>query len=160
MGTSLLKKPGGNLSDEHRLALWQKYEDVAMHFNDLIMRWRLQAVGGLAAIVTAVGFASSETAQLVMRYRTLRLASFTLIFAWTAVAAIDLFYYRRLLEGAVSALRDLEKGTYITLTGTVDNEALGGGVWAPYAFYGLVYVPLLVVCGYSWYQVAYALPPP
>ena len=35
--------------------LWEKYEDIAMHFNDLLMRLRTQALAGIAAISTLVG---------------------------------------------------------------------------------------------------------
>ena len=31
--------------DPQLVEIWKKYEDIAMHFNDLIMRWRLQAMG-------------------------------------------------------------------------------------------------------------------
>jgi hypothetical protein len=33
------------LADQRAFEVWSKSEDVAVHFNDLIMRWRLQAVG-------------------------------------------------------------------------------------------------------------------
>ena len=45
--------------EPHLLEVWKKYEDIAMHFNDLIMRWRLQAMGGLATLVTIGGFVAN-----------------------------------------------------------------------------------------------------
>ena len=36
--------------------LWQKYEKVAMHFNDLIIRLRTQALAGVAALSALTGF--------------------------------------------------------------------------------------------------------
>ena len=41
--------------------LWEKYEEIAMHFNDLIIRLRTQALAGVAALSTLVGlFAKSD----------------------------------------------------------------------------------------------------
>jgi hypothetical protein len=38
-------------------ALWDRYENVAMHFNDLIIRLRTQALGALAGVVAISGLA-------------------------------------------------------------------------------------------------------
>jgi hypothetical protein len=35
--------------------LWAKYEDIAMHFNDLLIRLRTQALAAVAALITLVG---------------------------------------------------------------------------------------------------------
>jgi hypothetical protein len=35
--------------------LWAKYEDITMHFNDLLIRLRTQALAGVAALSTLVG---------------------------------------------------------------------------------------------------------
>jgi hypothetical protein len=32
--------------------LWEKYEEITMHFNDLIIRLRTQALAGVAAVCT------------------------------------------------------------------------------------------------------------
>ncbi len=37
-----------------RFEAWKQYESIAMHFNELIARFRLQALGGTATIA-AVG---------------------------------------------------------------------------------------------------------
>ena len=34
--------------------LWSKYEDIAMHFNELLIKLRVQALGGLTISVTLV----------------------------------------------------------------------------------------------------------
>jgi len=39
--------------------LWEKYEDIAMHFNDLIIKLRTQALAGVVALSTLVGFSQS-----------------------------------------------------------------------------------------------------
>ena len=56
---------------ELQLKAWEKREDIAMHFNDLIMRWRLQAIGGLAGFVTLAGFVVGDAASPQVRYRAM-----------------------------------------------------------------------------------------
>jgi hypothetical protein len=41
---------------KERMELWGKYEDIAMHFNELLIRLRTQALGAVATIVTAAGY--------------------------------------------------------------------------------------------------------
>ena len=42
--------------------LWEKYEEIAMHFNDLLIRLRTSALGGVAALSTLLGiFGKSGT---------------------------------------------------------------------------------------------------
>lgn len=48
--------------------LWEKYEEITMHFNELIMRWRLQAIGGLVALVMAGGAVVKDLAEEEVRY--------------------------------------------------------------------------------------------
>jgi hypothetical protein len=43
-------------------ALWAKYEDITMHFNDLLMRLRSQSLAGIAAVSTLVGLFTKEGA--------------------------------------------------------------------------------------------------
>ncbi len=40
--------------------LWEKYEDIAMHFNDLLMRLRTQTLAGIAAVSALVGVFAKE----------------------------------------------------------------------------------------------------
>ena len=41
--------------------LWEKYEEITMHFNDLIIRLRTQALAGVAALSALVGiFAKAD----------------------------------------------------------------------------------------------------
>jgi hypothetical protein len=91
-------------AEELQLQAWEKHQDVAMHFNELIMRWRLQAIGGLAGFVTLAGFVVGDTTSLHVRYRAMLILTTVIAFAWLAVGAIDLFYYSRLLQGAVVPL--------------------------------------------------------
>jgi len=112
------------LTDEQRIQLWMKYEDTAMHFNDLIMRLRLQALSGIAVIFAlasmATTFASGPitSEQMDMIFGTV----IFLIFAWVAIAILDLFYYHTLLLGAVDALLEIEEGTAITLSTRIEQR--------------------------------------
>jgi hypothetical protein len=140
------------------IELWKKYEDVAMHFNDLIMRWRLQAIGGLAGLVTLAGFVVGDAATLSVRYRAMLILSGVLTFAWVGVGLIDLFYYRRLLQGAVKALLAIERDNpRITLSTTIENEAASASTITPWVFYVCGLIPLLVIMGRAIVQL-YGLP--
>jgi hypothetical protein len=88
--------------------VWKQYEQITMHFNDLLMRIRTQALGAVAALATIVGiFAKSSDAAA--SWELVAFAFFFLTFFWIAIWAIDTFYYNKLLVGAVVAVMDLEK---------------------------------------------------
>src|SRR5688500_15957385 len=131
------KQPTGIDVDPKIVELWGKYEDVAMHFNELIMRWRLQAIGGLAGLVTLAGFVVGDAESLLVRYRAMLLLSIVLTFGWIGVGIIDLFYYRRLSQGSVDAILNLEsKIKQIDLSTAIENRARRGSKVAPWIFYG------------------------
>lgn len=81
------------------LAQWAKYEDIAMHFNTLILQFRLQAVGGLAALAT-VALVASEKAPPAVRRRSLLRVNWMMLFLWIGLGVLDLGYYNELLRGA------------------------------------------------------------
>jgi hypothetical protein len=138
-----------------QFALWSKYEDVAMHFNELIMRWRLQAIGGLAGLLTLAGFVVGDADTLHVRYRAMLIFSGMLSFGWIGVACIDLFYYRRLLQGAVDAILDLERRTdgRITLSLQIENRAQAGATVMPSLFYVLGLIPLITIAWWATHQL-------
>ncbi|ODS02929.1 hypothetical protein AUC71_12555 [Methyloceanibacter marginalis] len=86
--------------------VWKDYEQIAMHFNDLLMRLRTQALAGVAALSALIGIlGDGESAT------TWKTAAFVLAFLllyWVAIWVIDFLYYNRLLVGAVRALLDVE----------------------------------------------------
>ena len=103
-------------------ALWAKYEDITMHFNDLLMKLRSQSLAGIAAVSTLVGLFTKEGAQSLQ----LGWMAATGIFCamgvfWIAIFFLDFFYYNRLLNGAADAVIALE----IKIT---DNTANGIGI--------------------------------
>jgi len=89
--------------------LWEKYEDIAMHFNDLLLRLRSQGLAGIAAISTLVGIFTREGISDIHTDWLVATAMFVaLTFFWIAIFCLDVLYYNRLLMGAVAALVKLE----------------------------------------------------
>ena len=93
--------PNKELSTEQRGHLhdaWKVSEDVAMHFNNLLLGFRLKAIGGIAVgAVVGIGLKVGELANPVVV-----LSLFVgLAVIWLLVWAADFFYYYRLLAGAV-----------------------------------------------------------
>jgi len=154
--------PENSMSDEQRLKLWEKYEEVAMHFNDLILRLRVQALAGITAVFAlsgiAVNFAAgpATTEQWDVIFGTLLF----LIAAWIAIAILDLCYYHTLLLGAVDALLEVEENSGINLSSRIeqrfrrnrprtDDERREWGRWLaerrwPLVFYGIGLAALLI----------------
>lgn len=135
-------------------SVWEKSEDVAIHFNDLIMRWRLQAVGGLAAITTLAGFVVGDADTFRDRYKAMLMLSLFLACAWVGVAVLDLFYYRLLLLGSVRSIRKLEDQLpHIQLSTDIDLVAGKGAKVAPWIFYALGLFPLLVLMAWAGWRL-------
>jgi hypothetical protein len=87
--------------------LWEKYEDIAMHFNELIMKLRIQALAGVAALSTVAGI-FAKTIDLKLSWGIAIAVIAILCLLWIAIWIIDFTYYNKLLIGAVVALMDLE----------------------------------------------------
>ncbi len=139
---------------DYALEVWKKYEDIAVHFNDLIMRWRLQAIGGLATLVTISGFVVGDAATFTTRYRAMLILSLALASAWVGVFVIDFWYYRRLLKGAVNSLLALEKAhPTIQMSTDIEATASGSDRWAALVFYSCGLVPLLILAGWAIYNL-------
>jgi hypothetical protein len=118
---------------------WAERERVASHFNDVLMRFRLHALVGLGAIgVTAgvlLGRGAPEARCGAWSWLLVALGA-----AWSAVAFLDIFYYRRMRLGAVQAMLRLEEELPEAerFSTTIDRYAAWGARWAPGVFYGLV----------------------
>lgn len=100
-----------NESEEYYFKVWQHYEQVAMHFNDLIIKLRIQSIGGIAALATVLGIVLKTTNgnNEGFNYGLAIVAILFLLFCWVAICVLDLRYYNRLLEGSVNAILELEK---------------------------------------------------
>src|SRR5437868_3790624 len=119
--------------------LWSRYEDLAMHFNGLIIQFRTQALAGLAALSSVAGYLIEKIPDTRERerYRLIAGCSAAFAVAWTAAACLDLLYYSRLLEGAVKAIIDLERDTKIQLSTSIRREV--GSYWPAWVFYALIF---------------------
>ena len=113
--------------------LWCEYEKIAMHFNDLIIKVRTQALAGVAATgAILVGFLGRTSGQGGIAWGMLTAGFGFLLVLWCALWILDLKYYYRLLRGAVFAIDKLEKkspdypdGPKINLSREVEKR-----VWA------------------------------
>jgi hypothetical protein len=102
----------------HSFKLWKEYEKIAVHFNDLILRLRVQALGGVAAISALAGLVLKEHPMGLIGWKVLAVAFAVLFFFWIALFFLDLLYYTPLLLGAVEAILEIEaanqKGEFVT----------------------------------------------
>lgn len=92
------------------LEAWKHHEDIAVHFNDLIMRVRTRALAVLAAIIAAGGIALKIAYEgtNTIPYGTIALLLIVLLAFWIAIWMLDYLYYNRLLIGAVDGILELE----------------------------------------------------
>lgn len=107
--------------------LWAKYEDIAMHFNDLLMRLRSQSLAGIAALSTIVGvLANAKEAALNVSWLVATMIFVAMALIWSAIWCLDFLYYNRLLVGAVDALTKLELETQrgTNLSGGINMSSL------------------------------------
>jgi len=154
-----------------RFKLWQEYEKVAMHFNDLIIRLRTQSLGAVAAFATIAAVVSKSDTMAELRWGLLTGTFALLIVFWVAVWVLDLGYYDRLLTGAVDALLDIEKKSQdskfvdrIDLSTKIEESVTSGGSGNKafrHTFYVLVFLALLaalMLCGGIWFCNLLQLP--
>lgn len=87
--------------------LWEKYEDIAMHFNDLLIRLRMQALGVVAALSTLIGIFTKTDVAITWEIAAGVFGGLFLF--WIAIWILDFGYYNRLLIGAVAALVGIEQ---------------------------------------------------
>jgi hypothetical protein len=149
--------------------LWSKYEDIAMHFNDLLMRLRTQSLAGIAAVSTLVGLFTKETVANIQMGWLAATAIFTAMAAfWIAIWCLDFLYYNRLLIGAVTAIRRLEAktgkepATSIDISTTIEsefktplNKLQTSSALGVLLFYGIVLAVILSGVGFSAFMYAH-----
>ncbi len=94
---------------EFLLEAWEKHENIAMHFNDLILRIRTQALGALAAVITVGTVLLKQVPPDRDRpWALLAVVLVALLFSWVAIWLLDFLYYNRLLMGAIDSILALE----------------------------------------------------
>jgi len=82
-----------------------------MHFNDLLIRLRTQALGGVAALSAVAAVMVRGDLAPRLRCGVLAGAFLLLLLFWVAVWILDMRYYNRLLHGAVQALLEIEESS-------------------------------------------------
>lgn len=97
------------LTTQQIIDLWFHYEQIAMHFNGLIIQYRLQIFGGLGVLSSFLIFLVNGKIikEKIPYVRMLIVSALSIVFI--AAAALDIFYYQKLLSGAVKAIVQLEK---------------------------------------------------
>lgn len=156
--------------------VWKKYEDVAMHFNDLLIRLRTQALGAVAAISAIVGlFTKTSTPGEPGTWMIAAIVMFILFWLWVALWVLDLLYYNRLLLGSVAAILEIEDRSktettikHLNLSTKIADAVVGvrplvehppaprfailKGVWI---FYSMVFVLLLGLLAFCTFKHIY-----
>ena len=135
------------------ITLWYHYEEIAMHFNGLIIQFRLQLIGGAGALGAAAAVIGSKVAVERERRSLRSFAASGLLILIAAAASLDLFYYRRLLGGAVVALLEFERNHPEIDMSTRIEEAVGLGRHAVWFAYTLILLTLFIFCVWSWCDV-------
>ena len=88
------------------LDAWKTSEDVAMHFNGLLLGFRLKAIGGIAVgAVVSIRFNFGQLSDHIPIHWLLG----GLAVIWILVWGADFCYYYRMLAGAVDELLRLER---------------------------------------------------
>lgn len=159
--------------------LWEKYEDITMHFNDLILKLRTAALAGVAALSTLVGiFAKSDPGHFGITWEIALCVFIGLSLFWIAIWILDFSYYNKLLIGAVAALIELEtlSATQNTIPqiklSTLVERSVASKIpfeltrwqklnilWGRWTFYSIVLFALLAGARFSYLEHEYAQVP-
>lgn len=136
--------------------IWKVYEDVAMHFNDMLLRLRIQALAGVAALaILASVFSNVRTFNFQGTWLIASASFLGWMLVWLAIWLLDRCYYSRLLLGSVAALLELEKLSAenkpigaLKLSTHID-QLVRSNKSIPHprgvgAFYGIVFATLLI----------------
>jgi hypothetical protein len=131
--------------------LWSKYEDTAMHFNDLLIRLRVQVLGGVTLSGTLAATLLKEQNSDSLRYVFL-----LFLVGWIAVWVLDMGYYNRLLSGAVDGIIELEdKFPEFQLSTKIKksvNESWSKANGVMY-FYSTIFAGLIIISTFLFYPL-------
>ena len=133
--------------------LWFHYEEIAMHFNELIIQYRLHLMGGIGLIGALSGYLIGNNVESpYMRHKLRALISSGLLVLFIAAAYLDLGYYNELLRGAVDALEKFEsEHKEVYLSTYIVNRFSGHATVRIYITYAIVLIPFLLFTLWSWY---------
>lgn len=88
--------------------LWKEYESIATHFNDILLKLRVQALAVVVAISSFIGVSGKISSDSEASWQIATAIFCGLFLFWISIWVLDLLYYNRLLRGATSAIFDLE----------------------------------------------------
>jgi len=143
--------PGHMDNHDDIVTLWYHYEEIAMHFNSLIMQFRLQVMGGAGAIGAVSGYLIGGKVTDVKQQNWLRaLVSSDLLLLILSAAILDIAYYNQLLRGAVDALLAFETQHPEIQLSTQIEAAVGNGKFAVWWAYGLMLGTLGIFVVWAW----------
>lgn len=131
---------------EQAITLWFHYETIAMHFNELIIQYRLQLMAGIGAIGAISGYlVGSKVTEESDRHKLRAFISLGLLIILVAAAYLDLFYYNELLRGEVDALLELEcQYPELNMSSSIKARFPDGATTHIFISYGLVIIHLLL----------------
>ena len=134
------------------MQLWFHYEEIAMHFNELIMQYRLQLMGGTGVIGALSGYLIGSKVESAPMRRELRAYISTgLLILVCAAASLDQFYYNELLRGSVNALiRFEQEHPEIYMSTYIKAQFPGGASLRIYIIYAVAILPLVGFTIWSW----------
>lgn len=142
-----------------------------MHFNDLILKIRIQALGALAAVVTVGGvLLKTVSSDPKIPWGLLSFAFLVLLAFWIAIWQLDFLYYNRLLMGAVDSLLELEnaindeKDLQFNMSHKIEDAVIGKSaihrqqytLRGPLLFYLIVMAVLLISLAYCFCKFLHA----
>ncbi|MBG05360.1 MAG: hypothetical protein CMM59_14940 [Rhodospirillaceae bacterium] len=134
------------------ISLWFHYEEITMHFNQLIIQYRLQLMGGAGAI-GAIGTYLVRSTEDLKHYHLRSLFSAWLFVLILGAAVLDICYYSQLLEGAVKAIIEFERmHPTIKLSTTIAAEVPGSGLATVIFWYSVILGSLAIFSLWSYYR--------
>ena len=138
--------------DNNVINLWWHYEEIAMHFNNLLIQYRLQLMGGAGAVGAIASYFVASHVDNPERRHTIRVYITTgLLILISAAVMLDLCYYNELLIGAVEALLKIEREhPEIYMSTLIAKRFEGEGLSTIYVVYILILVPLFILTVWSW----------
>jgi hypothetical protein len=147
-------------SVREKIDVWYKYQSIAMHFNDLLLRLRTQALAGLTVAASVAALFSEKIPEHV-RVAALRGIFVVLSLIWIAIAVADQTYYQRMLLGTVEACRTFERdtGEALNLSVAIQKKFLVGSVvrLGALSFYILI-LAALVLAAFAFPAIAMPTP--
>lgn len=142
--------------DENVIQLWFHYEEVAMHFNELIIQYRLALMGGIGAIGTAASYIiNMKTKEEIIKRKLIANISLVLLLLFVAAASLDIFYYNELLLGAVDAVLQFEnEHKEIYLSTKITKRFTNSETMTIYVIYGIILFLFIAFTIISWFRLA------